>query len=164
MGKPITSCDNCRRSRLGCNAANALPGHGCFNCSRRGVPCSFRVIVTSADVKNHASSQKSGGIFATGSAADNGSGIGADMSSGPAADSDSSPSSIPSQALMSETLDSLARSQQALRLHNLLWNVYTSLLEPRIGLWIAGAGSPFTSSTSVSYHSFVSNNTPAWSD
>ncbi|KIV93137.1 hypothetical protein PV10_04375 [Exophiala mesophila] len=45
---------------------------------------------------------------------------------------------------LSTSSDSLARHLQASRLHHLLWNVFTTVLEPRIGLWIGGRACPFT--------------------
>lgn len=50
---------------------------------------------------------------------------------------------------LSGSLDSLMKHQQAWRLHYLLWNVFTAVLEPRIGLWIEDGGCPFTAIHSV---------------
>ena len=154
MGKPVRSCDNCRRSRVGCNAISN-PGQGCFNCVRKGVKCLFRPSATSG--KKAQASQggrvlQNGGQLPSpeppapfGNIHDS-----CSMVFEPSTEFGSSPSrSLPLPSL-SNFSDSLAKSQQALRLHHLLWNVFTTDLEPRIGLWIGHAGCPFMTTSTVS--------------
>ena len=157
MGKPVTSCDNCRRSRLGCNAASQ-PKQPCFNCARRGVKCTTRPGVAGSRVQAKALSMKKPDIV---SGTDSQYLLVEPPVSVTEMLDDCGMILIDSQSLRrpsSESLqatpplassDSLARSQQALTLHNLLWNIFTTLLEPRIGLWIGGGGCPFISSSTV---------------
>ena len=155
MGKPVRSCDNCRRSRVGCNAISTL-GQGCFNCVRKGVKCAFRPGATSGKGEKKAQAPQEGRVLQNGGQLpspeppfgdihDS-----RDMGFEPSAEFDPSPSSSLPPPSLSNFSDSLAKSQQALRLHHLLWNVFTADLESRIGLWIGGAGCPFMTTSTVS--------------
>lgn len=155
MGKGITSCENCRRSRLGCNAALSQPDQACFNCARKGVSCTFkrspnriRTQTKLSASQQRLKSREVGSLssFKPSAVAEN---PGDDITILPEGFAESDPS-LTSPPMISEFSNSLSRSHQALRLHNLLWNVFTSLLEPRIGLWISGAGCPLMGMNSVS--------------
>ena len=156
MGKPITSCDDCRRSRLGCNAV-LQNGQACYNCVRKGVRCGFTPRTASAKSHETIYVPERGQALLNGASSPTAeppvlfasvSNWGAH--SEPPTEVDSSPSDCSQTTSLSSTTNSLARSQQALRLHGLLWNVFTTLLEPRIGLWIGGAGCPFLTTSTVS--------------
>jgi hypothetical protein len=143
QGKPYSSCDACRHSRLGCNS-RLQTGDSCFNCARKGLTCTFsqsRIRLSdpnkvSASQKLRANAQRNTTASAT--------------STNPTADPpalvDNTHLSAP---LLSTSQDSQSRTQQALQLHQILWNVFTTLLEPRIGLWIGGSGCPFVQSSTV---------------
>ena len=151
MGKPLTSCDNCRRARLGCNAT-LQPGQPCFNCARKGVKCMTKpsTSVTKRQARILSARPKSSGTSLA---------VDKPSADAPCDDCAGAPSPVTSHSLSHSgsfqpissvvSSDSMARSQQAQTLHNLLWNVFTSLLEPRIGLWIGGAGCPFMTSNAV---------------
>lgn len=62
---------------------------------------------------------------------------------------ESFPSSYAMPLSLSKSTDSLARNHQAWKLHHLLWDVFTTVLEPRIGLWIGSGGCPFAVTNSV---------------
>lgn len=155
----MTSCDNCRRLRLGCNVASELKPP-CFNCARRGVKCMTRPGVAGSRVQADQVS-----IAPPDTArVPNLQHLPVEQQPPPMSDlledctmvltdsqSASRPSSESSHTKSSlSSCDSLAKSQQARTLHDLLWNVFATLLEPRIGLWIGGAGCPFITSSAVS--------------
>ncbi len=158
MGKPVTSCDNCRRSRLGCNVA-LEPKMPCFNCARRGVKCTTRPGVAGSRVQAKPLSMQQPETTPVTNSLD----LPADQPPPPMSDllddctivlMDSQNLSRISSELSHATsslssCDSLPKSQQARTLHNSLWNVFATLLEPRIGLWIGGAGCPFITSSAV---------------
>lgn len=143
QGKPYSSCDACRHSRLGCNS-RLQAGDSCFNCARKGLNCTFsqsRIRLNDpnkvpASHKQRANAQRNTIARAT--------------STDPTADH---PPPVDNSHLIAPLLptsqDSLSRTQQALQLHQILWNVFTTLLEPRIGLWIGGSGCPFVQSSTV---------------
>ena len=152
MGKPITACDNCRRSRIGCNASFSL-GRACFNCERKGAKCSFTVKPVSTVLKEQQephlpweTSQLHDG--AQQPPLDN-----SHDSSDVLVELSLSPSACFTASSITTISDSLAKCQQASRLHHLLCNVFITLLEPRIGLWIGGAGCPFLTTNTVSTNS-----------
>ena len=158
MGKPVTSCDNCRRSRLGCNVASE-PKPPCFNCARKGVTCITRPGVAGARFQAEPLSMRPPATVPV----PNSQYLPVEQPPPPTSDllddctmvlmDSQSPrrlSSESSHATSSlSSCDSLAKSQQARTLHDLLWNVFATLLEPRIGLWIGGAGCPFITSSAV---------------
>ncbi len=153
MGKPPTSCDSCRHSRLGCNAT-LQPGQPCFNCARKGVQC---VTKPSTSVKKRqariVSARKLSFPEGTNRTVEKPSTLASaphgDCAMALASSHSLSPSSSLQPTFSITSSDSMSRSQQAQTLHDLLWNVFTSLLEPRIGLWIGGAGCPFMTSDAV---------------
>lgn len=139
MGRSTTSCDNCRRWRLGCNAKSELD-KPCYNCAHKGIQCSNATRVSARRDSVDSPSQTSTEFVA------------ADQS-GVAVHVDSSfdDTLTPASTETSFSLASrLVDSQQRFRLHDLLWNIYTTLLEPRIGLWIGAGGCPFVTSDMVS--------------
>lgn len=151
MGRPNTSCEECQRQRLGCNA-RLQPGRSCFNCHRKNVACSMKSKRTemggftsargfqdSCCLRNEASSRESEPATAFHNI-NSSHGIVPELVPTMA----STPLSYMRPMSLSSTSDHLARHQQAWRLHHLLWNVFTAVLEPRIGLWIGGGGCPFT--------------------
>lgn len=143
QGKPYSSCDACRHSRLGCNS-RLQTGDSCFNCARKGLSCTFsqsrlrlndpNKVPASQKQRPNAQKNTTARATSTDSIADR-------------------PAPVTSSHLtapfLSTGLDSLSRTQQALQLHQILWNVFTTLLEPRIGLWIGGSGCPFVQSSTV---------------
>ena len=155
MGKPITSCSNCRRSRLGCNA-NLQLGQACYNCARKGVQCELTTSTTGEKRHGKTHMPKKDRRLQNGrqqSSAEppvtfNNMIDEDDMVLEPSTEPESPLSSM-ALASFSSPSDLLAKSQQAWRLQHLLWNVFTTLLEPRIGLWIGGAGCPFLSASTV---------------
>ena len=159
MGKPITSCDRCRRSRLGCNAVSQN-GQACYNCFRKGAKCEFTPSMPSA--KSHGTINMSeiaqdlpDGVFASAveppalftGAADWGA-----LAEG-SSETESSTSDWSLTTSLSTVSDTMAKTQQALTLHHLLWNVFHTLLEPRIGLWMGGAACPLLTTSTVSINS-----------
>lgn len=159
MGKPITSCDHCRRSRLGCNAV-LQNGQACYNCLRKGAKC--EVTPSTASSKHH------GTINMSEIGQDLFDGVSAPAVEPPALftgtadwsalaerplEMDSSASDCSLTTSLSNISDTMAKTQQALTLHHLLWNVFTTLLEPRIGLWMRGAACPLLTTSTVSSNS-----------
>jgi len=156
MGRSSTSCEECQRQRLGCNAIQQ-PGRACYNCVRRGATCSMtsrksttrgraRVRVDRREhlPQSEASTELIEQIAGSGRDSDTFE-IGDDASPAlqPFSPSYATPVSL------SKSSDSLAKCQQVWRLHRLLWNVYTTILEPRIGLSVGGSGCPFTANNPV---------------
>lgn len=157
MGRPPTSCDECHRQRLGCNAI-LQQGRPCFNCDRKGIVCSMRskgerIRGRTRDRVSRAA-RGSGGECQT-AISDAATTLGNihtgtdEIVSGPLSTLMSPAPSYFSPASLSRNSDDMARCQQAGRLHSLLWNVFTAVLEPRIGLWIGG-GCPFKTINPVS--------------
>ena len=148
MGKPTTSCDNCRRSRIGCDA-HLQPGQTCSNCVRKGLKCT-----RSGDLRNPRQwrASKESSVRSVGRLPAREAPLAehhAELEFDGILLQNSTP--LPPTALPSplNLCDTIARSQQALELHNILWNVFKSILEPRISLWISGAGCPFSHSITV---------------
>ncbi|OHE90788.1 hypothetical protein CORC01_13928 [Colletotrichum orchidophilum] len=113
--KQNKSCDECRRSRIGCDA-RLKSGLPCSNCERRGKACSTDWLIRRRELRGRARSQKAS----------------------PA--QDDSPV-LPSR--VSTTPCQTEHREQALRLHHALWDIFTSLFEPRLGLWIGNECNPF---------------------
>ena len=157
MGRPNTSCNECQRQRLGCNAL-LQPGRACYNCFRKGIACSMtprQTPTSNRKKKRKVVDRHPQHTVTTSSTPD-----------APVTALDDSPESqhttpedspdlnlfAPSYTTptsFSTSSDSLARQLQASRLHHLLWNVFTTVLEPRIGLWIGGRACPFTAPNQV---------------
>jgi hypothetical protein len=151
MGRPNTSCEECQRQRLGCNAMSQ-PGRACLNCLRREVVCSMRSKRTEmsgltkarASKESRPSRSEAPSLVSEPTTALGNINGGHEVVPEPLPALASLPPSITRPMSLSSTSDDLARHQQAWRLHQLLWNVFTAVLEPRIGLWIGGGGCPFT--------------------
>lgn len=147
--KRYSSCDPCKRARIGCNASSQ-GGGPCFNCTRKGIAC------TSIQNQRRSRPRQGGQIVAAGpSDAEEPSDESIPVGDEPDIDNDGNvPSSYtsidPAATPVSETQRRVTRTQQALLLHETLWNIFTSLLEPRIGLWIGGSCCPFQSTKTVS--------------
>ena len=144
--KRYSSCDACKRARLGCNASSQ-GGGPCFNCSRKGITC------TSTQNQRRFRPKSKGevalveqSVAETSSATPDA--FSDERDNGPEAPTSSTPAD-PSIFALSETQHRVTRSQQALLLHETLWNIFTTLLEPRIGLWIGGSCCPFQSTKTV---------------
>ena len=145
-GKRPSSCDACKHSRIGCNVVSQA-GDPCFNCSRRGLRCTVRQPPTrpSHAKSSSATKRKDAGVVGSLRRAhtapvreENG---GTQVEPAP---------SLFGQESLTGTQHSITRAQQALQLHQILWNIFSTLLEPRIGLWIGGSCCPFTTSARVS--------------
>ena len=139
-GKRPSSCEACKHSRIGCNVLSQAGGP-CFNCTRRGIRCFLRQVQNGASRSKSSAPNKDKDFNITESPRcghsvppreENGG-----ILAGP----------IPS---LSGAQSSITRSQQALQLHQILWGIFTVVLEPRIGLWIGGCGCPLTTMTGVS--------------
>ena len=48
-----------------------------------------------------------------------------------------------------------SRRHQALTLHHVLWDIFTSLFEPQLGLWIGNDCNPFKRLTTVRSHTVL---------
>lgn len=190
--KRYSSCDACRRWRLGCNASSQ-GGGPCFNCARKGIVC------TSTQNQRNKMRAKERNLHLTGAQTREDAAAStqtceepeplgiqttceepvsvqmseqlADISSReqPAGTDTSERTSVLSDSYVGEQNVStsfkplvpasepyfqaqycITKAQQALQLHQILWNIFTALLEPRIGLWIGGSCCPFRSSKTVS--------------
>ncbi|KAJ9612974.1 hypothetical protein H2200_002915 [Cladophialophora chaetospira] len=152
QGKPYSSCDACRHSRIGCNLTFQT-GNSCFNCLRKGINCTFsqsRIRLNEPN-KAAASNKQRAVARALGSQRT--------VPAEPATDSTQAAQAVQAPAPVGNRLlgataasreqDTLSRRQQALQLHQILWNLFTNVLEPRIGLWIGGSGCPFVESTAA---------------
>ncbi|KAH8801422.1 hypothetical protein F5884DRAFT_514072 [Xylogone sp. PMI_703] len=116
--KQFTSCDQCRKSRLGCDALNRREG-SCSNCVRRSKSCSFNWIESHG--RKIQRSHKSKAVE-------------------PVEPVDEPPqnTSVQITVLKQDRL-----WQQALTLHHVLWDIFTSLFEPQLGLWTGNDCNPF---------------------
>lgn len=157
MGRPNTSCNECQRQRLGCNAL-LQPGRVCYNCFRRGLACSITPKRTATNKRRKARQVRDGQPVNTGSMPTPAVAPMTVFDDSPESDQithEDSPAldlfapGYTTSASLSRSSDSLARLQQASRLHHLLWNVFTTVLEPRIGLWIGGRACPFAAPNPV---------------
>lgn len=145
-GKHPSSCDACKHSRIGCNVVSQA-GDPCFNCSRRGISCTFRQTPTRAShtKPSAATKRKDASIVSSPRG-----GRPAPIKQKNGGIQVEPTPSLFGQESFSGTQHSITRAQQALQLHQILWNNFTTLLEPRIGLWIGGSCCPFTTSARVS--------------
>ena len=124
--KQYKSCDECRRSRIGCDA-HLYSGSPCSNCRRRAKTCS-----------THWLNKRKENLDKT----RRGTSLAADLPKLPAQERD--PSEAPA------TPGQVERREQALRLHHTLWETFTTLFEPQLGLWIGNDCNPFKRITTVS--------------
>ena len=145
-GKRPSSCDACKHSRIGCNLVSQA-GDPCFNCCRRGISCTCSETPTRANHGKSSTANKRKDASIVENPRVKRPAPLRQESDGDQAD----PTPLPlGQASFSGTQHSITKAQQALQLHQILWNIFTTLLEPRIGLWIGGSGCPFTTSARVS--------------
>lgn len=158
MGKPTTSCKSCRRSRIGCNAS-LQPGQACFNCVRKGITCSKAAISVNKKQKKVTATQGTQSMTKKShSQTLQPSMIGDSMTEDFCSNTSPTngelaqihPATQQLEWLMKAS-DTPARSQQASQLYEALRNLFTSLLEPRIGLCVCGVGNPFVTASKVSF-------------
>lgn len=166
--RPFTSCDWCRKSRLGCDAATKN-GRGCSNCVRRGKNCSINV--RTLQVKSIGSltdaKPRLQWIFQqrNGRNTDSAPSLNdiADRQTPPKQNVESEEITVtatgsttstpwPSNSnLYDSSFESVASwRQRALTLHHLLWDIFTRIFEPQLGLWIGNDCNPFKRIDTVS--------------
>ncbi|OBT67854.1 hypothetical protein VE03_02576 [Pseudogymnoascus sp. 23342-1-I1] len=139
--KQYTSCDHCRKSRLGCDAA-IRRGGSCSNCLRRSKTCGFEWI------EKGRNAQRTSYVPAR-NASDT------PPFERPRANTSCEVAVISEEQVWQESVphsnnylsssneDISSRRQQALTLHHVLWDIFTSLFEPQLGLWIGNDCNPF---------------------
>ncbi|KAF2235563.1 hypothetical protein EV356DRAFT_531726 [Viridothelium virens] len=148
--KQNSSCDACRKLRIGCDVRIKDEGDPCSNCKRRGRECTLKHIANANprgvkrsftfvhDEKTGVQSEHSDTDYAT-------------VSKVPVASVEddkrrmSDASSHGSKLLATKEEDSLALQQQAMRLHQMLWDVFVNRFETQVGIWIGSACCPFKS-------------------
>jgi hypothetical protein len=153
--KQFTSCDACRKSRIGCDAARN--NGSCSNCTRRNIICSTKVSLSISNFsqayvlykwiavskrerkklrlsKQHHGQEPSRPNDCTTPCA-----IANDTtSSHPPSFTEAGIISVTS--IIDETVGS--RRQEALDLHHMLWDIFTTIFEPQLGLWIGNHCNP----------------------
>ncbi|KAB5585770.1 hypothetical protein GE09DRAFT_37712 [Coniochaeta sp. 2T2.1] len=148
--KQYTSCDQCRKSRLGCDAAVVTSGSSCSNCLRRSKSCSFEWIQGRHGIgtgSQRAAHVRSRRAHATAPATASASTIAlvnsdTERPAEPAVQSRDAAVSSSSISTVTSPEVNINRRFKALTLHHVLWDIFTTLFEPQLGIWIGNDCNP----------------------
>lgn len=139
-----TSCEPCRKSRIGCDATLKTQSP-CTNCLRRGKTCNTAVRKASPAVTPDFPSGTDSGHE---DPSDDGPTLNSfaqhQVPTGP-------PSFSGSLSLFNADLESMARRRgQMIQLHNILWDTFVSIWDSRAALWMSSSCNPFLQDVAVS--------------
>lgn len=123
--KQNKSCDECRRSRIGCDA-HLTAGPPCTNCKRRNKTCSTNWLTKREEVRGRSRRQETTAF---------------------AHDRPEQPPGVSSKSREVEA--QVCRGDRATSLHDALWQIFTTLFEPQLGLWIGNDCNPFKRMTTA---------------
>lgn len=143
-----TSCEPCRRSRIGCDAILKKQSP-CTNCLRRGKACRTAVRKASPAVTPEVLSATDSGH---GDRSDDGTTL------NPFAELQL-PTGTPSfpgpLSLFNADLEPMAhRREQMIHLHDILWDTFVTIWDSRAALWLSSSCNPFLQDVAVSVCQF----------